>query len=215
MKNSYLLEHKYFFLLISLVAIILACPLYIYNNYFNWCMHSILAILLIYICFHISQKFWILFLITILGLTSSAGALFVIFNANETAFLLRYTLMLIFYFCVIIILLGNITQPKMVTKDILLGSLCVYILIGMLFGSIYLHIEYYYPHSFDLSNININSNQDIIVNFAYFSFTTLSTVGFGDIVPLSIMAKSIVIIEEISGIFYLAILVSRLAVASS
>jgi hypothetical protein len=40
-------------------------------------------------------------------------------------------------------------------------------------------------------------------------------VGFGDIVPLSIFAKGVVIIEEISGIFYLAILVSRLANAAS
>jgi hypothetical protein len=197
-----------------MLALILLYPLDIDSRYFIWVMHTFFVVFISFVCYHTLPRLLIVCFILSLGLASSISAFLVIFSNNDVVFFTRYTLMLLFYFSTIIILLNNITQPKVITKDLLLGSLCVYIMIALLFGSIFVHIEHYYPHSFDLSNLNVsslNSPKEIIFNFVYFSFTTLCTVGFGDIIPISIFAKAVVIIEEISGIFYLAILVSRLA----
>ncbi len=211
MHKSDILNHKYLLMLILLLALILLYPLNYDSRYFIWLMHTSFVIYLSFICYHILPRLFIFSCILLLGLASSISALLVAFNHNEVVFFTRYTLMFLFYFSTIIILLNNITQPKVITKDLLMGSLCVYILIAVLFGSIYIHIEHYYPHSFDLSKVVAATPKEMIFNFIYFSFTTLCTVGFGDIVPISIFAKAVVIIEEISGIFYLALLVSRLA----
>lgn len=214
MLNSYILNHKYLLLLILLLALILLYPLNIDSRYFIWATHTFFVIFISYICYHILPRLLLLSFILSLGLASSISAFLVIFSTNDVVFFARYTLMLLFYFSTIIILLSNITQPKVITKDLLVGSLCVYILIALLFGSIFVHIEHYHPNSFDLSSLNassLNSPKEIFFNFVYFSFTTLCTVGYGDILPISIFAKAVVIIEEITGIFYLALLVSRLA----
>ncbi|MBK7353064.1 MAG: two pore domain potassium channel family protein [Nitrosomonas sp.] len=61
--------------------------------------------------------------------------------------------------------------------------------------------------------INEANNPDQIVSWwelLYFSFTCLTSVGFGEITPVSDSARSIVIIEQTSGVLYLAILISRL-----
>lgn len=214
MPNSYILNHKYLITLILLLVLILLYPLNLDSRYFICVMHACFVIFLSFICYHILRNVSIFSIILLLGLASSVSAFVAIFSNNDAVFFTRYTLMLLFYFSTIIILLKNITQPKIITNDLLLGSLCVYVLIAMLFGSVFVHIEHYYPQSFNLSSLNIsslNSPKELAFNFVYFSFTTLCTVGFGDILPVSIFAKAIVIIEEITGIFYLALLVSRLA----
>lgn len=196
-----------------LLVLILLYPLSFNGHYFTGIMHTIFVIYLSFMCYYIVPNLLIFSIILLLGSVSTLSAFVAIFTSNEAVFIARNTLILLFYFSTIIILLINITQPKVLTKDLLLGSLCVYILIAFFFGSIFIHIEHYYPNSFDLGRNNIGSAtpKEIVFNFVYFSFTTLSTVGFGDIVPVSIFAKAVVIIEEISGIFYLALLVSRLA----
>lgn len=212
--KSYILNHKYLITLILLLVLVLLYPLNFDSRYFICLMHAFFVIFLSFVCYHILPKLLIFSIILILGLASSIGAFVAIFSNNEAVFFTRYTLMLLFYFSTIIILLNNITKSKVINNDLLLGSLCVYILIALLFGSIFTHIEHYYPHSFELSDINISSlksSKEIVFNFVYFSFTTLCTVGFGDILPISIFAKAVVIIEEITGIFYLALLVSRLS----
>lgn len=211
MLRSNILNHKYLLTLLLLLALIVLYPLNVDSRYFIWVMHTFFVIYLSFICYYILPRLFIFSFILLLGLVSSISAFLVVFSDNEVVFFTRYTLMFLFYLSTIIILLHNITQPKIVTKDLLMGSLCVYILIAIFFGSIFIHIEHYHPHSFDLSKVVAGSSKEMILNFIYFSFTTLCTVGFGDIVPVSIFAKGVVIIEEISGIFYLALLVSRLA----
>lgn len=214
MPNSYILNHKYLITLILLLSLILLYPLNFDSRYFICVMHALFVVFLSFVCYHILPNLLVFSIILLLGLSSSISAFVVIFSNSDVIFFTRYTLMLLFYLSTIIILLNNITKPKVINNDLLLGSLCIYVLIGILFGSIFVHIENYYPHSFNLSNINIsslNSSKEMVFNFVYFSFTTLCTVGFGDILPVSIFAKAVVIIEEITGIFYLALLVSRLA----
>ena len=196
------------------MALILLYPLDLDSRYFVWVAHTFFVIFLSFVCYHLSPRLLIFSFIILLGLASSISALLVIFTNNDVVFFARYTLILLFYFFTIAVLLNDVTKQKVITTDLLLGSLCVYILVALFFGSIYIHIEYYYPQSFDFGRIDVSalsSSKEKVFNFVYFSFTTLCTVGFGDILPVSIFAKAVVIIEEITGIFYLALLVSRLA----
>lgn len=203
-------DHKYLILLLYLVISTLAFPLGLTDPLILWLNHTMLIIILLGITY-ILHKRSLTFIIPLgIGVISAGLGIGAIDSLDNHIVLARYTLMLIFYLVMVTILIKDITQKNMISKDLLLGSLCVYIFIALIFGSIYFHIEYYFPHSFDLNKANPANEAELIVNLVYFSFTALTTVGFGDIVATSILAKCFVIIEEITGIFYLAVLVSRL-----
>ena len=102
---------------------------------------------------------------------------------------------------------------KEVTMDTIAGSLCAYLLLGFAFASIYALIDIVAPASF-ISSI---PGKEGLIDLAssdldriYFSFVTLLTVGYGDIVPASPPAKLTTIIEGFIGQVYLVVLIARL-----
>ena len=102
---------------------------------------------------------------------------------------------------------------KDVTMDTIAGSLCAYLLLGFAFASIYALIDIVAPASF-ISSI---PGKEGLIDLAssdldriYFSFVTLLTVGYGDIVPASPPAKLTTIIEGFIGQVYLVVLIARL-----
>lgn len=106
---------------------------------------------------------------------------------------------------------------KALTKDsvdfeTLRGILCAYILFAVAFTYIFWLIELTNPHSFhSLSHtIQIFPYVEFISKMLYFSFITLLTIGFGDIVPITSTAQTAVVIEGLIGQFYIAILVAKL-----
>lgn len=114
----------------------------------------------------------------------------------------------IYLLCIVLVLRDILSHQT--TRELVFAALCVYLLIGSTFASIYLHIDLIWPNSFSFSNESPMMLASRGFEALYFSFTTLTTVGFGDIVPLTIRAKSVVMVEEITGVLYLAVLVSWL-----
>jgi len=93
-----------------------------------------------------------------------------------------------------------------VTIDLIMAAACAYILIGVVWAYAYYLLEIFHPHSFKASE---NMGDDIW-NFYYYSFVTLNTVGYGDIVAITKSARALSILEAIFGQLYLAIMISRL-----
>ena len=120
-------------------------------------------------------------------------------------------LYLLFYLIFISSILSDIFKAPKVTKDSFCGVICVYLMIGIFYATLYQAVEYLMPGSFTNVNVMTHSkNSPGFFNMLYFSFITLATVGYGDITPLSPIAKSLVILESTTGVFYIAILVSHL-----
>jgi hypothetical protein len=66
------------------------------------------------------------------------------------------------------------------------------------------------PGSFAVGGARLGEPKEF-VHLLYFSFTTLTTTGYGDITPVSDEARSLVIIEEFIGVFFVGVLIARLA----
>ena len=101
-----------------------------------------------------------------------------------------------------VLLVGDIDGNKIV------GSLTLYILLGLIWATIYLLILVMDPQAF--SGIDAGSWQEIFSRVAYYSFVTLTTLGYGDILPTNHIAEFFVYMEAIIGVFYMAIIVSSL-----
>ncbi len=104
-----------------------------------------------------------------------------------------------------LILLFIMRQTE-ITIEIIKAAMSAYFLIGLMWSFVYLAIEVLRPGSFQVaSGTTLNHDQ-----FIYFSFVTLTTVGYGDVTPISNGARSLAILEAVMGQFYLAVTVARL-----
>ncbi|MFK0569804.1 potassium channel family protein [Endozoicomonas sp.] len=87
----------------------------------------------------------------------------------------------------------------------LLAAINFYLLTGITFSYLYLTVNLVSPGAFDLANQSISSWPD----YLYFSFVTLTTLGYGDILPLSPLAQSLVSLEAIVGVLSPTVMIAR------
>jgi ion channel len=115
-------------------------------------------------------------------------------------------LYILFIGIALIFLIKNIFLEKSVTSDTIKGGISIYLLMGYWWGLLYSLIAVFNQEAF-ISVDNISNISDYLF---YFSFTTLTTVGYGDIVPKSELAMTTCGLEAIAGQVYLTVFVARL-----
>ena len=96
------------------------------------------------------------------------------------------------------------------TIDELFAAAAAFMLLSLAWAMVFWCIEYLNPDSF-VSAHPVLPDRRTWFEFLYLSMTTLSTTGFGDIVPVSSAARAAVILEQFIGVLYVAVVISRLA----
>lgn len=107
-------------------------------------------------------------------------------------------------------ILRFILQTTHVDAEVLSAGIVVYLMLGMFWSQAYMLQAQLNPDSFRFPAIGNSERHMDGFNAFYFSFTTLTTVGFGDVIPASKVARTLAIMESVTGTLYLAILISRL-----
>ena len=106
--------------------------------------------------------------------------------------------------------LRAVLRQKEITREVISMSISTYLLLGLTCGLFYIVLHDLQPNAFSFGSGGPVSEQQTIPVMIYFSLTTLSTIGFGDITPVTLQARYAAVAEGITGQFYLAILVARL-----
>ncbi len=101
---------------------------------------------------------------------------------------------------------GNEINPNRIV-----GAVCVYLLLGVMWSIAYSALEYSQPGSF--KGLTELASPAWNPDWIYFSFVTITTLGYGDITPLTQTARSLSFAEAIVGQFYIAVLVAGLVSA--
>lgn len=102
-------------------------------------------------------------------------------------------------------ILRELIPAEQVTSDIIKGGICVYFLLGFFWASAYSIVQIFEPDSFSSAPKTVNQ-----ADLLHFSFTTLATVGYGDIVPTSKVARVLANLEGMTGVLYPAVFIARL-----
>ncbi len=121
-------------------------------------------------------------------------------------------MVLIIYFGVLVQCFKKfIFSAKKVDSPLIFAALCLYLFIGMLWGLFFEGLEYFCPGSFEgILNVAAHTEMQIRQQFIYFSFVTLTTLGYGDILPKTHKAMALCQMEAIVGQFYMAVILARL-----
>jgi hypothetical protein len=102
-------------------------------------------------------------------------------------------------------ILRRLSAHRQVTAQTLLGAICVYLLWGFSFSFLYATIAYFSPTPFFL-----NAQPATSSTYLFFSYTTLTTVGYGNLVPANELGQMFAMLEALLGQVYLVIVVARL-----
>jgi voltage-gated potassium channel len=114
---------------------------------------------------------------------------------------------------VAVMILRAIFLQGSVSLDSILGAICAYLLLGMAWGSLYSVVEVIEPGSFQATGKlaeAMTSGEARGSVLVYYSFVTMTTVGYGDTTPVSPAARTLAWLEAMMGQFYIAVLVAFL-----
>jgi hypothetical protein len=115
-----------------------------------------------------------------------------------------------FHAFVVVCLLRYMLRDEIMTRDELFAAAGLYVLMAFVFAYLYALIEHWQPGAFVINAANNPGGATRWWDLLYFSFTCLTSVGFGEITPATDHARSLVMVQQILGVLYFALVVARL-----
>jgi hypothetical protein len=152
---------------------------------------------------------WHTMFLAFTGVTYLTASLFYATNPGATWAVLITYLALIPYLGMLIWILGRfLTIAKTINRDVLYAAVAVYLLLGAFFVPIYGLLDLLVPGSFR----DASYPDGIVVwqQFVYYSYTTLTSTGYGEILPISWWARSMANLEMVTGGLFITIVMARL-----
>ena len=118
----------------------------------------------------------------------------------------QYFLKILIVSITIVELFREILKTKIIDSHIISSAISIYVLVGIFWYLLFMFLLLIDPDSFYIRNFN---PEMVSIDMIYFSFTTLTTLGYGDITPVSYTAKMWSITEAMMGVMFLAVMISR------
>ena len=199
------------YLLVSLIILVFAIPSL---NRHTLSSHSdllemVFATSLIFAVLSLIQHAKKYFLGILVALFAIVCALIAIFTELSVFTNLMLIAAIIFF---VVGTIDSVYQVFMVRKGVnfnkILGAICIYIFLALIWSIFYQFLENLIPGSFN--GLSAGLKHTHFNDLVYYSLVTITTLGYGDITPATPLAKALVIIEVIVGVFYIAILVAAL-----
>lgn len=207
------LKARFSLLLTSVLAMFLVVPLSsdsqgVIDEVFGWFSIAILVSCLRAITR--SRKFFIVMVqLTVLNVLLSTSEIMI--EDESTVFVVAVLLFKIAYFLIVFAsIMRFVLNKDPVDGDKICGAISAYLLMGIIWSFIYTLFYYLNPASFSVPEAWLTT--DTVNSFwsIYFSFTTLTTLGYGDVTPEIPLTQSYAVMEAAVGQVFLAVIIARL-----
>lgn len=197
-------------LLVTILLVIIVSPFTTHYSSLGWLDSIVLMPVLLTAASTVSRRGRYFHVALFLGIPAFIAQISVFTIDNFWLTTLKYTATPLFLFWVSILLLWDIAlRVHTVTLNLILGAINVYLMLGIGFALVFTLIENLLPGSFTgLEGLVIMPDQ--VSGFVYYSFITMTTLGYGDISPVKPHAMTASYLLAIIGQLYLAIFVARL-----
>ncbi len=211
---EFIARHKFIYLLISLLLLFLMNPLVGQLVSARILMHILFSIFLICTIYAVRQKERVRIIALILLLPALFGTWFG-YVADHAAFhLTAMSSSILFLGFTGTLIVSDVFKEEDVTVDTISGAVCVYLFIGLTWAELYSLIEFFEPGSFTIRKYLLQTSgyqpERQTPLFLYYSFVTLTTLGYGDITPLTPPARAFSYVEAVLGQIFMAVMIARL-----
>jgi hypothetical protein len=197
-------------LLLSLVLMILLHPILDHGTLRRLLMEVLIFVPVVLATLRLSQIKHRLWPTVFLMVAAMVVAILSDFTQGEAIITTKWALLAAFFAVTVVALFDFLRQAREVSEAHLYTAVSIYLLIGMLWFSVYCAIDTYYPGSIMQNGSGLTHREDQLL---YFSLITLSTIGYGDIVPVNAEVRMLAALEGLAGVLYIAITVAILVSA--
>jgi hypothetical protein len=197
------------YLFAALLMLLVLVPFLEDARFGRMVLNALNVFILIAAAVAVSRSQVCLILAAVLGLSAVAAQATALTLGEPVLLVLSRAFGAAFYFLTVSYLLTYVLRREVLTLDKLYGAASAFLMLGILWGYFYFILLHFYPGAVVASGKPITDPR--ISEIAYFSFTTLTSTGFGDIVPAHPIARMLCVLEQVVGVLFIAILIARLA----
>ena len=217
LANLFILRHRLLLILIALILLLITFPI-VHERFAPFLLIieilvTILMLLGLYIIGANNRTITVAVLIALLAFTIIG---FNMYLQSKNLLIIGLVLEITFFSLTVTMIIRHVLTYKKVTADKIYGAICAYLLIGIIWAFIYTLLENTMPGSFifsyglELDYEYLFSHRFYFGPFIYYSFVTLTTLGYGDIVPSTVPSQVFSALEAVIGQLYVAVLIARL-----
>ena len=209
-RESALTGHRFFLLFVFLLATLILFP-YAEASHFGGYAFRIIGSFAIVVSVFAANIHRSLLLFAIVLAIPAIFERSVLPKINDNSFsIFNIVLTLVFDIVIVVIIFRHVFAAEQPTSETIFGALCIYLLVGFSFASVYGLVTAFQPNAFYLDPRTNLHDVPGRFDFIYYSFGTMTSLGAAGITPVSSQARSFSILEAILGVLYLAVLITRL-----
>ncbi len=212
--HKQLTRHKFAFLLAALVFLLVVAPLVEGTPAGGWLFTAGITAVFVTGVLANRDRPWIFRTALVVAVFAIPISWTALFAKSSPLDLSQYLIVIVFCGMTAAMILIAVMRHYMATSQAVVGAICVYLLIGLTWAMIYSAIEYAEDQPFDFPAQRRKAVQGVehtsFSQLTYFSFVTMSTLGYGDITPRTALAETACWMQSIVGQLYIAILIARL-----
>lgn len=201
---------RFLYLLISLLSLFVVHPFFHGSAMATIVLDILLLAMLVAAIYTVFDKKILMVIALLLALPMFGGRWANYFYAHSVLLQIDYIFGAVFFWFTAVTIVSYVRRQAQVTQDMIFGALCAYLLLGLGWAFAYSFLALLEPGSFSMAASGQTSTGDVLPDFFYYSFVTLTTLGYGDITPVGPVARSFSTLEAVIGQIYLAVLVARL-----
>ena len=212
--RSLLFRHRFAVLFILLFCTILIPPYFENTPWIGTFWRSLFTLVLLWALYTITGGGKVLVLAAIM-LVPTLASTWLAESGQKNYVLYIDNITNIVYFGLICIFLGRyILINRRVTLEVIFAAMCLYMILAILWAAIYTNLELYYGGAFTFGGMTAEeagiAKDALFQEFIYFSFVTLSTLGYGDVLPANLIGQNWAAMEAMVGQFFIAVVIARL-----
>jgi voltage-gated potassium channel len=199
-------------LFFALLFFLMSYPLITHRAFGSLLLDVIFSVMLVASAYAVSNQRKVLIVAIILALPAFGFWWAVRATDAPATIFAGLALSVVFFLFIIFVLLRNIVRSEYVSVGTIFGVMSVYLLIGVAWSFVYAMVELATPGAFDFgvlaAQLDSSATHGELRFLGYYSLVTLSTLGYGDITPVSPLARSLSALEAVAGQLYIAVLIA-------
>jgi len=202
-----MLQQRCFVLFVAVLALLVAVPFLSETAHGRVIANLVNVLVLVTAVAAVGRSMLSFVVAFLLALPVLAFQLLALQSGKPGYFALSWGFGAAFYTFALVHLLHYVLRQDKITADKLYGAVAAYMMIAIMWAYLCGVLQYFYPGAYALGGTPKALDMGELI---YFSFSVLTTSGFGDFTPIVIQSRFLAMLESVTGVMYVAILIARL-----